>query len=258
MLRFARYIGIDYSGAETANSRLSALQVFKATPDQEPVRVDSGYPKSAKWTRKELAHWLAEQLACEQPLLVGIDHAFSFPMRYLDRYQLNDWDQFLDDFHHYWPTDRDNTYVDFIREDNPPRQGTVSDGLRLTEKWTSSAKCVFQFDCQGSVAKSTYAGIPWLHFLRHLAALHGRVHFWPFDGWMPPAGVSVVAEVYPSIFRKRCTPANRSPDEHDAYAVALWMSEMVYRDALNRYLTPPLTVNEQRIACREGWILGVT
>jgi hypothetical protein len=33
---------------------------------------------------------------------------------------------------------------------------------RLTEERAGSAKSVFHFDVQGSVAKSTHAGIPWL------------------------------------------------------------------------------------------------
>jgi hypothetical protein len=43
---------------------------------------------------------------------------------------------------------------------------------------------VFYFDVQGSVAKSTHAGIQWLRFIRQ--RLGDRVHFWPFDGWDIP------------------------------------------------------------------------
>ena len=37
---------------------------------------------------------------------------------------------------------------------------------RLTEERAGGAKSVFHFDVQGSVAKSTHAGIPWLRFIR--------------------------------------------------------------------------------------------
>jgi hypothetical protein len=70
---------------------------------------------------------------------------------------------------------------------------------RLTEERASGAKSVFHFDVQGSVAKSTHAGIPWLRFIRR--RLGDRVHFWPFDGWDIPGGRSAVAEVYPSLWR---------------------------------------------------------
>jgi hypothetical protein len=52
-----------------------------------------------------------------------------------------------------------------------------------------------------------------------------RIHFWPFDGVEVPEGKSVVAEVYPSLSRRRYSKEGRSPDEHDAYSVAAWLSE---------------------------------
>lgn len=253
---FRRYIGIDYSGAETSTSRLTGLQVFEATADHDAIRKSSLAGAGRKWTRKEIAHWLAELLAAEDPKLVGIDHAFSFPITYLDRHQLRDWDQFLDDFCQHWPTYEDHAYVDFFREGNP-RQGTMKDGLRLTEKWTSSARCVFQFDCQGSVAKSTHSGLPWLHFLRHHPKLADRVHFWPFDGLTVRPGMSVVAEVYPSIFRNRYARENRSIHEQDAFTVAQWMKETDGRGMLGSYFNPPLPEDAAKIARREGWILGI-
>src|SRR5690606_7314086 len=118
------------------------------------------------------------------------------------------WDQFLDDFVRHWPTHHDYTYVDFIREGvrnswpdwpGPGLRDGKSIEFRLCERWTSSAKSVFQFDVQGSVAKSTHAGIPWLKVIRE--AVGERIHVWPFDGWQVPESKSVLAEVYPSIFR---------------------------------------------------------
>lgn len=130
------------------------------------------------------------------------------------------------------------------------------DELRLTEKWTSSAKSVFLFDVQGSVAKSTHAGLPWLKHIRDAA---GEIlHFWPFDGWCVPPGKSVVAEVYPSIVRRRYPSAERTPDQHDAYSVARWLAEACRSRTLSRYFDPPLSESERAMANLEGWILGVT
>jgi hypothetical protein len=40
------------------------------------------------------------------PTLVGIDHGFSFPLRYFEVHGLKpDWTMFLDDFQRHWPTD---------------------------------------------------------------------------------------------------------------------------------------------------------
>jgi hypothetical protein len=109
---------------------------------------------------------------------------------------------------------------------------------------------VFQLDGQGTVGKSTHAGIPWLKWLRD--ELGDAVHFWPFDGWAPPAGKAVIAEVYPSIFRDRYKREDRSGDEQDAYATARWMSEMSERGALGGCFDPPLAPAERAVAALEG------
>jgi hypothetical protein len=79
--------------------------------------------------------------------IAGIDHGFSFSISYFERYGINTWESFLDDFWQHCPTDGDNTYVDDIREKGPDRVGSAAD-FRLTEKWTSSAKSVFLFECK--------------------------------------------------------------------------------------------------------------
>jgi hypothetical protein len=153
--------------------------------------------------------------------LVGIDHGFSFPIRYFEVHHLPpDWDEFLEDFQRHWPTDVDHTYVDFIRD------GSVGNGVermgssrwrRLTEE-RCRAKSVFHSDVQGSVAKSTHAGTPWLRYLRK--SFQGRVHFWPFDGWEIPIGKSAIVEVYPSLWNRGFPREERTSDQHDAYTVA--------------------------------------
>jgi ATP-dependent DNA ligase len=41
------------------------------------------------WTRRGIAEWLVERLSEDTPTLVGIDHGFSFPLQYFERYRLN-------------------------------------------------------------------------------------------------------------------------------------------------------------------------
>jgi hypothetical protein len=119
---FARYIGIDYSGAKTPTASLKGLRVFLAEDDAPPAEAPRPSPKKY-WTRRGIAKCLVERLAEEAPTLVGIDHGFSFPLRYFEAYGLKpDWPTFLDDFQRHWPTDADNTYVDFVRD------GTVGNG----------------------------------------------------------------------------------------------------------------------------------
>ncbi len=252
---FERYIGIDYSGAQSPQSRLKALQVYAAGRDGEPERESPPAAGAKNWTRQEVAQFCAQVIEAEENALIGIDHGFAFPHTYLRRNFIDNWDQFLDDFMRHWPTADPHTYVDFVRKGNP-RCGKANE-LRLCEQWTAGAKSVFQFDVQGSVAKSTHAGLPWLLWLRQHPAAAQRVHFWPFDGFEVPAGKTVFAEIYPAMFKRRFPKGARSPDEQDAYSVAAWLQGMDRRGALERYFSPPLSLPEKRQAKLEGWILGV-
>jgi len=77
MPRFARYLGVDYSGANGARSSLPGLRVFAAEGDAEPEEVFTPHPKWKHWDRETLARWLTGQLASGPPAALGIDHCFS-------------------------------------------------------------------------------------------------------------------------------------------------------------------------------------
>lgn len=257
---FARTIGIDYSGAETPTASLKGLRVYTAEGDAQPVEVPP--PPSVKkyWTRRGIAEWLVERLSEDAPTLVGIDHGFSFPLRYFEVHGLlPDWPSFLDDFQRHWPTDEDHVYVDFVR-DGAAGNGAKRTGnarwRRLTEECAGSAKSVFHFDVQGQVAKSTHAGIPWLRFIRQ--RLGERVHFWPFDGWDIPVGRSAIAEVYPALWSRGFVNEGRTGDQHDAFSIATWLSCADRDGSLAAFLKPELNPAERTVAQVEGWILGAT
>lgn len=255
---FKRYLGIDYSGAETPTKSLKGLRMYEATPTQQPAEVPPPPSPRKYWTRRGLAEWLVKELRSGPPTLVGIDHAFSFPLRYFEVHRLPpDWPAFLEDFHRHWPTDEDNMYVDFIlrgKYGNGAERTGSNRWRRLTEE-RSRAKSVFHFHVQGSVAKSTHSGLPWLLYLRR--QLGKRAHFWPFDGWTPPRGRSVIAEVYPALWSKTYPTEDRNSDQHDAYSVARWMQETDAAVTLVRYFEPQLNPAQRTQAKLEGWILGL-
>jgi hypothetical protein len=255
---FDRIIGIDYSGACTPHERLTGLRVFASDRLAPPVEVATPASAGRYWTRRELAHWLVEQLGGDVRTLVGIDHAFSFPLQYFEAHGLPlDWPAFLDDFQRHWPTDEEHMYVDFVRE------GVYGDGaLRMgSSRWRriadqrARAKSVFHFDVPGQVAKSTHAGLPWLRFIRQ--QLGERAQFWPFDGWAL-SGRSVLAEVYPSLW-SRGFPRDgaHTNDQHDAFAVVEWLRRTEIAGELEPLFEPELSAYERRIASIEGWILGL-
>jgi hypothetical protein len=139
---------------------------------------------------------------------------------------------------------------------NNPRIGEAKE-LRLCEEWTATAKSVFMFDVQGSVAKSTHSGLPWLLWLREIPTFRERVHFWPFDGFDVPDDKSVIVEAYPALYKRRFCKQGRNPDEHDAWSISAWLKEADRREILDRYFNPPLMLDELKKAKLEGWILGV-
>lgn len=259
MPQFERYIGIDYSGAKKPTESLPGLRVYAADWVMPPREVPPPLSPRKYWTRRGLAEWLVAQLSGSKPKLVGIDHGFSFPLAYFEKHRLApDWPKFLDDFQKHWPTDGEHTYVDFVRDglngNGAARQGN-SRWRRLTELRAGSAKSVFYFDCQGSVAKSTHAGLPWLRFIRERCG--DRVHFWPFDGWGIPAGRSVLAEVYPALWMRQFPADDRTDDQHAAFCVAAWLRGTDVDGLLPGCFNPPLEAQERTQAQIEGWILGV-
>ncbi|OLN29461.1 hypothetical protein DVDV_1139 [Desulfovibrio sp. DV] len=227
-----------------------------------------------------MAQWLLDRLKESTPTLVGIDHGFSFPLCYFDQYHLPpDWSQFLNDFQRHWPTDQPGINVQSLRpggaDNDEARQGNATwrrcaeirtreakvrgGGEQLgipVERRTPRAKSVFHFGVPGSVAHSTHAGLPWLRTLRTKAG--ERVHWWPFDGWDIPAGKTVVAEVYPSLWSGLWPREDRTQDQHDAYCTAAWLQQADQDGTLASFFQPNRTDTERAIAAFEGWILGVS
>lgn len=255
---FRCYIGIDYPGAQTPEASLKGLRVYEAERESEPVEVEPPLGPPKYWTRRDLVEWLVERLSENMPTIVGIDHGFSFPLHYFEVHDLEpSWYVFLDDFQKHWPTDAEDTSVDFIRQgdcgNGEARSGSAR-WRRITEQ-RAGAKSVFHFDVPGSVAKSTHAGLPWLRYLH--VQLGDRLHFWPFDGWKIPPGKSAVAEVYPSLWSKATPRQGRTPDQHDAYVTAAWLRQVDMDGSLAAFLKPEMQPEEYHIAEIEGWILGV-
>ncbi|KAA5603987.1 hypothetical protein F1188_17965 [Roseospira marina] len=253
--RFNRYVGIDYSGAETPTASLKGLRVYMAVAGGEPEEVLPP-PSPRKYsTRKGIAAWLVERLSEDVPTLIGIDHAFSFPLRYFHSHRLRlDWPEFLEDFHEHWPTDHDDVYVRNVRDGSGKARMGDSHWKRLTDKRAKPAKSVFHFGVQGEVATSTHAGIPWLRVIRN--QLGSRVHFWPFDGWDIPEGRSTIAEVYPALWSHAFSRNGRTDDQHAAFSVAAWMSRADRNRTLGAALHSRLADPDDIVARVEGWILG--
>ncbi len=96
------YIGIDYSGAKTPTCSLKGLRIYETDGTTPPEEVPPPPSPRKYWTRREVAEWLADTLAEGPPTLVGIDHAFSFPLRYFEVHWLQpEWSSLCPDR---WPS----------------------------------------------------------------------------------------------------------------------------------------------------------
>jgi len=256
--QFTRYIGIDYSGAARPESGLPGLRVYVAHEDNEPKKIHPEPTGKHHWSRQAVFNWLLQELAKPMATLVGIDHAFSFPLAYFQAHRVRlHWPDFLNDFCAHWPTDQAGVRVEDVRRGhigNGRKRSGNARWKRLTEQGIG-AKSVFHFDVPGSVAKSTHAGLPWLHALRSQATR--AVHCWPFDGWHSRPGQSVLTEIYPSLWSANYLRGNRSPDEHDAYVVAAALQAYDQRGELAAAFSPPADPATRQQAHIEGWILGV-
>src|ERR1035437_9099849 len=65
---FNRYIGIDYSGAETPKSSLKGLRVYMADRNGPPTEVPPPPSPRKYWSRRGIAEWLVERLVEEPPV----------------------------------------------------------------------------------------------------------------------------------------------------------------------------------------------
>ena len=58
MPAFARYFGIDYSGAQTPNASLTGLRIYMAGGAAPPFEVLPPPSPKKYWTRRGIAEWL--------------------------------------------------------------------------------------------------------------------------------------------------------------------------------------------------------
>ena len=273
--QFERTIGIDYSGAGEPNSTQAGLSVFmteRGSPACE-IPPPSGYKN---WKRRELTEWLTSRLAESTPTIAAIDHAFSFPKPYFEKYKLElSWDKFLEDFYEHWPTHK--YAVKPLREGKNEKAKKAqarlveTNWLRETEKRCKKRKhpanSVFDFKKkQGQVATSTHAGLSFLWQMRKCESL-SDLHIWPFDEGKVGDDKSCLVEAYPRLYKcddyekKFYSNKTYSKSEHarDAFVTASWLRDMDNdKGELQSYLDLESQLPKEALerAKYEGWIIG--
>ena len=134
---FVVHIGVDYSGAGTADERLSGLSVFAGAGGGEPQEVVNPYGRKGvtRWKRREVYRFCTAAVPGDHRVMIGIDHAFGFPADYLNRVGNDTWDEFLDDFAMRWPTTHEGVTVESLRSANKPVEDRTA--VRLCERRTA-------------------------------------------------------------------------------------------------------------------------
>lgn len=234
-MRFHRVIGIDYAGAGRDAQPLAGLAAWVA--DRKGTRpLEAG----RKWSRDALTGRLAQEMEAG-PVLVAIDHAFAYGVDVLDRLRVRRWDDLA-------------RRLEALGSLAALRDAVGhTPGWRLADRAAPGTQDPLGIRTYRPVSHSTFHGI------RHLARLRARVpfHLWPFDGWRPPAGASVVAEGFPNMLRRRTPATAEGRDDQDAERLARHFWTRDQAGVLNGLFEPALTRAEQAQARREGWILGV-
>ena len=193
-------IAVDWSGAQNEEGQLAHIWLAEAEAGRLN-RLTNGF------TRDEVVDLLVAEIRSDDPVIIGLDFAFSFPEWYLQRRNLRNarglWklaqeegDQWLNG--ETWPFwgRRDTTYQ--------KRPGDLTEDLRLrATDWNHNAKSVFQINGGGSVGTGSIRGLPALMRLQNAGAT-----IWPFD--VPRPGTPNVIEIYPRVFYGRGVRNNRA------------------------------------------------
>jgi hypothetical protein len=112
------------SDEQRCSSGISA-STAPAHDRQPPTKASTPIDGARNWSRLEVAQICAAAIETGEPVIIRIDHAFPFPMTYMERFRRETWDRILDDFMRHWPTADPHTYLDF--EPNDRNQNPVKE-----------------------------------------------------------------------------------------------------------------------------------
>lgn len=191
--RVPRVVAIDWSGANALSVQRRHIWLAEALHGTL-VRLSAGR------TREEVVEELVTLARDPDPVVAGLDFAFSLPAWFAQAHGCESGE----DVWHLVQAEGER----WLRECPPPFWGRPgrkrlerADGpeLRQTEEGTG-AKSVLQIGGAGAVGTGSLRGMPFLLRLRGAG-----FHIWPFDPWGP----ATVVEIYPRVLTG---PVTKSSD----------------------------------------------
>jgi len=219
-------ITVDWSGAADTPTQRRKIWRCTAVGTSHSLYVEA---LENGLTREETIARVIQKAQERQPLLVGLDFAFSFPHGYVARQLGKDRETWNDIVA--WCA-REGERV--LRECPPPFWGRAGSRrpaprdlprfglralLRETERCIGTAKPVFQIAGPGAVGTGALRGIPWLAVLREAGFA-----IWPFD--RPTEGRPIVVEIYPRLFTPRVRKSHAQ--ERTAYLRRLRAEQRIH------------------------------
>jgi precorrin-8X/cobalt-precorrin-8 methylmutase len=131
---------------------------------------------------------------------------------------------------------------------------------RLTERRVRGPQPTWKLAGTGSAGSQALTGIPVVARLRDDPRLASRARVWPYETGLrvPERGLSILAEVYPSLV-ELAPLAGEVKDSAQVRASARWFAEQDAAGTLAPLFLgdPALTAEERAVVEEEGWILGV-
>lgn len=265
-MKFERFVGIDWSGAEKPKKGIQVAEVIVGEPTPKLTEPGNYH---FNWRRQDVFDYVMALAKDSMPTIIGLDFSFSLPYIDRDAYfpeaenppktALGLWSlvetqcEGIDDFYggnfikpggkyskyFMWQTGRGSSYAERYRASE--RQARY-----MGYNPTSTFKCVGP----GQVGTGAMAGMRWLLSLKNI--LGDSIQIWPFDA-NETANLRIV-EIYPRIFLRQFDAENliwNSDDERDALISSKALSEIAN-------MPESWQIDEAaNVLAKEGWIFGV-
>ncbi len=273
-VRFDRYLGIDWSGAEQIVNAIQVAECCSSGNAELVLPLEVSFRK--KWSRTAVFEYVSKLLETGEQVLVGLDFAFSFPYCDMGAYFPSSadsprnvsalWevveDLCRDDPDYYGGAffkDGDKPFASYFLYEEKHKELCDVRRLRVTERKAKEMsfppQSVFKCKGIGQAGTGSLAGMRWLCDLKKKCGK--AVAIWPFEDIAKPQVKVVITEIYPRIFKmpdrvSKYSKLSKNEHELDALVVADGLSVMASRENMWKFED-----HNEKSAKLEGWIFGI-
>ncbi|MEO0637499.1 MAG: precorrin-8X methylmutase [Pseudomonadota bacterium] len=287
---FDRYLIVDWSAANKPVKEANSIWICLAERrDGQVVELLQRNPPTRREAMGIVSRLCHEALQDQKRLFAGFDFAFGYPKGGAHRIARKPyWKELWSVLSNQVQDRADNNSNRFEVADNlnefafggrgpfwghpvhgryhslrptKPTEGVGVSEDRITERYVSSAKSVWQLYGNGAVGSQTLLGIPALYGLIREPGLAEQIAVWPFETNFErrlDKGITV-AEIYPSLFPIKDVEGQICRDQTQVRTLAQGFAKWDAADQFEGLLAAPsdLVVAERdAVIAEEGWIVG--